>query len=72
MVAPHWSGRVTLETSWSVSSAATGEPLSRQAIEATAPAEFAKKREATEAAAQMNIAEGLAWLEQVIETTPPD
>jgi hypothetical protein len=68
MVTPQWSGRVTLETSWSVSSPATGEQLSRQAIEATAPAEFSKKREATEAAAQMNIAEGLAWLEQVIET----
>ena len=68
MAAPHWSGRVTLETSWSVSSTATREQLSRQAIEATAPAGFSKKREATEAAAQMNIAEGLSWLEQVIET----
>jgi hypothetical protein len=66
MEAPYWSGRVTLETSWSVTSAATGEALGREAITAMAPAEFSKKREATEAAAQENIAEGLAWLESVV------
>jgi hypothetical protein len=67
LVAPQWSGRVTLETSWSVTSAITGERIARQAIQATTPSPFAKVRDATEAAAQENIAEGLAWLEQVIE-----
>jgi hypothetical protein len=68
LVAPQWSGRVTLETSWSVTSAETGEAIARQAIQATTPAPFSKVRDATEAAAQENIAEGLAWLEQVIES----
>jgi hypothetical protein len=68
LVAPQWSGRVTLETSWSVTSVETGEPIARQSIQATAPSPFAKQRDATEAAAQENIAAGLAWLERVIES----
>ena len=68
LVAPQGSGRVTLETSWSVASAATGEEIARKSIRATTPASFFKKQEATEAAAQLNIAEGLSWLTAVVES----
>jgi hypothetical protein len=66
LVAPHWSGRVTLETSWAVSSPVTGEVIARKSIQATTPSPFGKVRDATETAAQMNISEGLAWLETVV------
>ena len=68
LVAPQGSGHVTLETSWSVASAATGEEIARKSIRATTPASFFKKQEATEAAAQLNIAEGLSWLTAVVES----
>ena len=66
LVQPQGSGRVTLETSWSVASATTGEEIARKSITVTTPASFFKKQEATETAAQLNIAEGLAWLTTVV------
>lgn len=66
LVAPQGSGRVTLETSWSVAAATTGEEIARKAITVTTPASFFKKQEATETAAQLNIAEGLSWLAAVV------
>ena len=59
---------MTLETSWAIASAATGEEIARRAIKQTTDAPFSKNREATETAAQMSIEEGLDWLEMVVET----
>jgi hypothetical protein len=67
LVQPQGSGHVTLETSWSVRSAATGEKIARKSITVTTPASFFKKKEATETAAQKNIAEGLAWLAIIVQ-----
>jgi hypothetical protein len=66
LVQPQGSGRVTLETSWTVTSAVTGERIARRSIEVTTPATFFKKQEATETAARLNIAEGLSWMERVV------
>ena len=70
LVAPQWSGTVTLETSWAVSDAETRSEIGRQMIKAAAPAAFSKKREATEGAARANIEAGLEWLRDVLENAP--
>jgi hypothetical protein len=70
LVAPQWSGTVTLETSWAVSDPATRSEIDRQMIKEATPASFSKKREATEGAARANIEAGLEWLRGVLENTP--
>jgi hypothetical protein len=67
LVAPQWSGTVTLETSWAVSDPRTGSEIARHMIKEATPSPFAKKREATEAAASANIETGLEWLQHIIE-----
>jgi hypothetical protein len=62
MIAPQWSGTVTLETSWAISKPGTREEIGRRMIKTETPASFSKQRQATEKAAQMNIAEGIDWL----------
>jgi hypothetical protein len=62
LVAPKWSGTVTLETSWSVTLPNGGDEIARQMIRAEAPSPFSKIREATEETARKSIDSGLAWL----------
>lgn len=69
LVAPKWSGTVTLETSWSVSSGSGGEVIARKMIRSEEPSPFGKVREATEEASRKNIEYGLAWLESTIAPT---
>lgn len=69
LVAPQWSGTVTLETSWAVSDPATRSEIARQMIREATPASFSRKREATEGAARANIEAGLEWLQHIIEST---
>jgi len=69
LVAPQWSGTVTLETSWAVSDPAARGEIARQMIREAAPASFTRKREATEGAARANIEAGLEWLQVIIERT---
>lgn len=62
LVAPKWSGTVTLETSWSVTKPGRGDEIARQMIRSETPSPFGKVRESTEAVARMSIDSGLAWL----------
>jgi len=62
LVAPKWSGTVTLETSWSVTTPGRGEEIARQMIRSETPSPFGKVRESTEEVARMSIDSGLAWL----------
>ena len=66
LVAPKWSGTVTLETSWSVTLPNGGDEIARQMIRAEARSPFSKIREATEEAARKSIDSGLAWLETTV------
>ena len=69
LVAPQWSGNVTLETSWSITTLVGREELARQMIRTTSPSPFSKRREATEEAARTNIVAGLEWLAEQLSTT---
>lgn len=72
LVAPKWSGNVTLETSWSVTTPDTREEILRKMVRTSSPSPFAKQREATEESAKTNIAAGLSWLaEQLAPTARP-
>jgi len=62
LVQPQWSGPVTLETTWAVTSPSVSLELARESIISIAPASFSGKREATEAATQKNILDGISWL----------
>jgi hypothetical protein len=62
LVAPKWSGTVTLETTWSITAPNRGEEIARQMIRSEAPSPFGKVRDATEEAARKSIDSGLAWL----------
>jgi hypothetical protein len=62
LVAPKWSGTVTLETSWSVKTPDRGDEIARQMIRSETPSPFGKVRESTEEVARMSIDSGLAWL----------
>lgn len=62
LVQPQWSGTVTLETTWAVTSTSDSLELARKSINSIAPASFSQKREATEAATQKNILDGISWL----------
>ena len=77
LVAPQWSGNVTLETSWSITTLGEREELGRQMIRTTSPSPFSKRREATEEAARTNIVAGLEWLAERLRSldgtdSPPD
>ena len=72
LVAPKWSGTVTLETSWSVGLPNGGNEIARQMIRAEAPSPFSKTREATEAAAKKSIDSGLAWLHKTLAPMEKD
>jgi len=72
LVAPKWSGTVTLETSWSVTLPNGGDEVARQMILAEAPSPFSKTREATEAAAGKSIDSGLAWLQMTLAPMKKD
>lgn len=67
LVQPQWSGTVTLETTWALTSTTAGRELKRETIRSTAPASFSEKREATEAAVRRNIEQGIGWMLSVIE-----
>ena len=64
---PQWSGTVTLETTWALTSTSVGRELRRETIRTTAPASFTEKREATEAAVRKNIQQGIGWMLTVID-----
>lgn len=66
LVAPKWSGTVTLETSWSVTLPG-GDEIARQMIRSEAVSPFSKIREATEEAARISIDSGLEWLATTLE-----
>lgn len=68
LVQPQWSGNVTLETTWAVTSTSVSLELARKSISSISPASFSQKREATEAAAQKNISDGITWLLAIIES----
>lgn len=62
LVAPKWSGTVTLETSWSITGPNRGDEVGRQMFRVETPSPFSKTREATETVARMSIESGLEWL----------
>jgi len=66
LVAPKWSGTVTLETSWSVTAPNRGDEIARQMIRSETPSPFGKVRESTEEVARMSIDSGLAWLDATL------
>jgi hypothetical protein len=72
LVAPKWSGTVTLETSWSVTLPNGGDEIARHMIRTETPSPFSKVREATEEAARQSIDSGLAWLQETLETPNKD
>lgn len=72
LVAPKWSGTVTLETSWSVTLPGGGDEIARQMIRTEAASPFSKIREATEEAARKSIDSGLAWLQTTLEPASQD
>ena len=72
LVAPKWSGTVTLETSWSVTLPDGGDEVARQMIRAEARSPFSKTREATEEAASKSIDSGLAWLHTTLAPMKKD
>lgn len=67
LVQPQWSGMVTLETTWALTSTISGTELARQSIRTTSPSSFADKREATEDATRKNIVEGINWMLSIID-----
>ena len=67
LVQPQWSGTVTLETTWALTSTESGTELARQSIRTTSPSSFAEKREATEDATRKNIEEGIDWMLSIID-----
>ena len=67
LVAPQWSGTVTLETTWSITGPGRGDDIARQMIRSAVRSPFGKVRESTEEAARMSIESGLAWLESALE-----
>lgn len=71
LIQPQWSGTVTLETSWAISSATTGTEITRRSIRVEKPASFSKKREATESVAQASIVEGIEWLNGIVDANSP-
>lgn len=72
LVAPKWSGTVTLETSWSVTLPNGGDEVARQMIRSEAPSPFSKVREATEEAARKSIDSGLTWLHTTLASAQKD
>ena len=72
LVAPKWSGTVTLETSWSVTLPNGGDEIARHMIRTEAPSPFSKVREATEEAARQSIDSGLEWLQETLEPESKD
>ncbi len=71
LIQPQWSGTVTLETTWAISSARTGTGITRRSVRVEKPASFSKKREATESAAQASIVEGIEWLNSIVDANFP-
>ncbi len=67
LVQPQWSGTVTLETTWALTSTSAGRELNRETIRSTAPASFTEKREATEEATIRNFQQGINWMLSVID-----
>jgi len=71
LIQPQWSGTVTLETTWAISSAGTDTEITRRSVRVEKPASFSKKREATEFVAQASIVEGIDWLVGIVDTDSP-
>lgn len=71
LIQPRWSGTVTLETTWTISSAGTDTETTRRSVRVERPASFSKKREATESVAQASIAEGIEWLVSIVDADSP-
>ena len=66
LIQPQMSGKVTLETTWSISGTAAKSMAATTAIRTEKLAEFSTKREATERAAQESIRLGMRWLDEVL------
>jgi hypothetical protein len=71
LIQPQWSGTVTLETTWAISSAGTDTEITRKTVRVDEPASFSKKREATESVARETILEGMEWLLRIVDAASP-
>lgn len=66
LIQPQMSGKVTLETTWSIKQTAAGSTIASTAIQTEKLADFSTKREATERAAQESIRLGMRWLNDIL------
>lgn len=66
LVAPKWSGTVTLETTWAITAPNGGEEIARKMIRSETPSPFGKIRDATEEVAKMCIDSGLEWMDSTL------
>ncbi len=72
LVAPKWSGTVTLETSWSITAPNRGDEIARKMITSEKRSPYGKVRDATEEAAAMSIESGIAWLSSALDSESPE
>jgi hypothetical protein len=71
LIQPQWSGTVTLETTWTISDARSNGELSRKSIVVQQPSPFGETQKATETVARETIRQGIAWMEEVLDTAHP-